>query len=126
MIGILLVLHGSKVPQWKEMAIGYAKMLSRDFELVEYGFLEFDQPDLRTALENLVEKGAEEVVVVPLLFATGTHFLKDIPRLLGIEGNEADIHGKKVLIRIAPPLGLDSRIAEVLKERVEETIRIRT
>ncbi len=125
MIGVLLVLHGSKVSQWKEMAVGYAEMLGKDFDLVEYGFLEFDQPDLRTALENLFKKGADQIIVVPLLFATGTHFLKDIPRLLGIEGNEAVIDGRKVSITIASPIGLDQRIADILKERVEEAIKVR-
>ncbi|MCY0850541.1 CbiX/SirB N-terminal domain-containing protein [Sulfuracidifex metallicus] len=122
MLGVLLVLHGSKIPQWKEMAVGYASMLRESFPLVEYGFLEFDTPDLRSALESLVAKGAEEVVVVPLLFATGTHFLKDIPRLLGIEGENNTVLGKKINVRIAQPIGLDERVAEILKERVEGVI----
>ena len=122
LLGVLLVLHGSKIPQWKEMAVGYASMLRENFPLVEYGFLEFDTPDLRSALECLVAKGAEEVVVVPLLFATGTHFLKDIPRLLGIEGENNTVLGKKINVKIAQPIGLDERVAKILKERVEGVI----
>jgi len=123
LLGVLLVLHGSKVPQWKKMAVGYAKMLEEDFDLVEYGFLEFDQPNLRSALECLVQRGANEVIVLPLLFATGNHFLKDIPRLLGIEGEVNEVNGKKVSVRIAQPIGLDKRVAEVLKERVNEAVK---
>ncbi|ADX83017.1 CbiX/SirB N-terminal domain-containing protein [Saccharolobus islandicus] len=123
MLGVLLVLHGSKIPEWKDVGIKYAEYLSRYFNLVEFGFLEFNKPTLSEALSNLLAKGANKIVVVPLLFATGTHFKRDIPRLLGIDGDEKKIQymGKEIEIIIADPLGFDEKIGEVLVERVNET-----
>ncbi|QXJ30135.1 Sirohydrochlorin cobaltochelatase CbiX(small) [Saccharolobus shibatae B12] len=123
MLGVLLVLHGSKIPEWKDVGIKYAEYLSRYFKLVEFGFLEFNKPTLSEALSNLLAKGADKIVVVPLLFATGTHFKRDIPRLLGIDGDEKKIQymGKKIEIIIADPLGFDEKIGEVLVKRVNET-----
>ncbi|ACP35818.1 CbiX/SirB N-terminal domain-containing protein [Saccharolobus islandicus] len=123
MLGVLLVLHGSKIPEWKDVGIKYAEYLSRYFNLVEFGFLEFNKPTLSEALSNLLAKGANKIVVVPLLFATGTHFKRDIPRLLGIDGDEKKIQymGKEIEIIIADPLGFDEKIGEVLVKRVNET-----
>jgi sirohydrochlorin cobaltochelatase len=123
MIGIILVLHGSRVEEWKNIADGYKNLLSEHFPLVEYGFLEFNKPTLRESLEILVNKGATQIIAVPLLFAAGMHFYRDIPKLLGLdEKGETMINEKKVRVVIAKPIGVDKRIAEILKERVEEKI----
>ncbi|ARM75811.1 CbiX/SirB N-terminal domain-containing protein [Acidianus manzaensis] len=123
MIGVILVLHGSRIDEWKNVAIQYKKLLENYFPLVEYGFLEFNKPELKEALQMLVDKGATEIIAVPLLFATGVHFYKDIPRLLGInEEGFAEVKGNKIKVLIAQPIGIDKRVAEVLKERVEEVI----
>ncbi|BCU70692.1 CbiX/SirB N-terminal domain-containing protein [Stygiolobus caldivivus] len=115
MIGVLLVLHGSKVNEWKEVATKYAELLKRYFSVVEYGFIEFNQPSITEAAERLVEKGADTIIVVPLLFAAGTHFKRDIPKQLeAISG--------KVKIIVAEPIGVDERVAEVLKERIEKSL----
>ncbi|AAK40738.1 sirohydrochlorin cobaltochelatase [Saccharolobus solfataricus] len=123
MLGVLLVLHGSKIPEWKDVGIKYAEYLSKYFSLVEFGFLEFNKPTLSEALSNLLAKGADKIVVVPLLFATGTHFRRDIPRLLGIDNDEKKIRymGREIEITIADPLGFDEKIGEVLVKRVNET-----
>lgn len=123
MLGVILILHGSRVEEWKNIAIKYKEMLEAYFPLVEYGFLEFNQPDLKTALITLVNKGATDIIAVPLLFAAGVHFYRDIPKLLGVnEDGIIEINGKKIRVKIAKPIGIDKRIAEILKERVEESI----
>ncbi|BFH73432.1 CbiX/SirB N-terminal domain-containing protein [Sulfurisphaera javensis] len=115
MLGVLLVLHGSKIKEWQDVAIQYANLLRKYFDLVEYGFIEFNQPSITEAAKNLVAKGADTIVVVPLLFAAGTHFKRDIPKQL------EEIKGVKIII--ADPIGIDKRVAEILKERVEESLR---
>ncbi|AOL15985.1 sirohydrochlorin cobaltochelatase [Sulfolobus sp. A20] len=123
MLGVLLVLHGSKLPDWKEVGIKYAEYLSKYFNLVEYGFIEFNTPTLKEALDSLLNKGADQIIVVPLLFATGMHFKRDIPKLLGLD-NEKDIEymGKKIKVTIADPLGFDEKIGEVLVRRIKESL----
>jgi Uncharacterized conserved protein len=115
MIGVLLVLHGSKVSEWKEVAIKYADLLRKYFSVVEYGFIEFNEPSIIDAAKKLIEKGVDTIVVVPLLFAAGTHFKRDIPKQLQSVSN-------KVKIIVAEPIGVDHRVAEILKERVEKSL----
>ncbi|BBD71946.1 sirohydrochlorin cobaltochelatase [Sulfodiicoccus acidiphilus] len=126
MLGVLLVLHGSRESSWKEVATKYAELLRRDFSIVEYGFIEFNTPTLREAFENLVRKGATEVVAVPLLFAAGAHFKRDVPRLLGVRDGYCEVEGKRVRIAIAEPLGVDERVAGLLAERAKQAIRTPT
>jgi len=114
MLGVLLVLHGSKIPEWKDVAVQYANLLRKYFDLVEYGFIEFNTPTIAEAAKALVNKGADTIVVVPLLFAAGAHFKRDIPKQL------AEI--KNVKIIIADPIGVDERIVEILKERIENSL----
>lgn len=113
-----MVLHGSRESSWNEVALKYVEMLREKFDLVEYGYIEFNTPTLREALENLVKRGATEVVAVPLLFAAGAHFKKDVPRLLGMNDGYCEVEGRKVRTAIADPLGVDDRVAQVLVERV--------
>ena len=114
MLGVLLVLHGSKSQDWKEIADQYTNLLRKYFDLVEYGFIEFNTPSITEAAKMLVSKGADTIVVVPLLFAAGTHFKRDIPKQL------TEIKNAEIII--ADPIGVDERIAEILKERVEKSL----
>ena len=123
MIGILLALHGSKDPEWSEISKGYKEMLSKRFPLVEVGYLEYNSPSLREALEILVEKGADQVVVLPLFISLGRHIKEDFPRALGLTGDKAVVKGRSVKVVIAKPIGVDEKVAEVLAQRAEEALR---
>ncbi|BCU67251.1 sirohydrochlorin cobaltochelatase [Sulfolobales archaeon HS-7] len=122
MLGVLLVLHGSRIESWQETALGYVNLLRKHFDNVEYGFIEFNTPTLREAAEKLASKGVSEIVAVPLLFAAGTHFKRDIPRLLNLEGSAIRVGETRIPVRVAEPIGVDERISQILKERVEEAL----
>ncbi|NON61667.1 CbiX/SirB N-terminal domain-containing protein [Acidianus sp. RZ1] len=122
MIGVLLALHGSRIDEWSDIAEKYKDLLTTYFDFVEYGFLEFNKPTLREATESLASKGVDKIVVVPLLFAAGMHFYRDIPKLIGIENNKIIFSNKQIEIRITKPIGVDKRIADILRERIEETL----
>ncbi|AEB94174.1 MAG: CbiX/SirB N-terminal domain-containing protein [Metallosphaera sp.] len=122
-LGILLVLHGSRVNEWRDVAVNYRDLLKNYFDLVQFGFIEFNEPTLRQATESLIRLGATKIVAVPLLFAAGAHFYRDIPRLIGVnENGKVNIDNKIVDVIIARPIGIDKRVAEILKERVEQAI----
>jgi len=119
---VLLVLHGSRVAEWQDTAKQYVELLRENFQLVKYGFIEFNKPSLRESAEELVLSGADEIVVVPLLFAAGAHFKRDIPKLLGMQGDQIVVNGKRVRVKIGDPVGVDRRVAEVLVDRVRQVI----
>jgi sirohydrochlorin cobaltochelatase len=46
---------------------------------VEPAFLDLSRPSIPEAIESCVEKGAEEIFILPLMFFPGRHIKKDIP-----------------------------------------------
>ncbi|MCY0860221.1 MAG: sirohydrochlorin cobaltochelatase [Sulfolobaceae archaeon] len=122
MIGILLIFHGSKVSSWNEVADGYKKLLERFFKNVEYGFLEYSKPTIKDAINTLAKKeDIDTIIVVPVFISEGTHYKRDIPKIIGMD-NEGyiSVDNKRVKIILTDALGVDERIALIIKEKVEK------
>lgn len=73
--------------------------------------------DLQQAIDRLVEQGADKIVVAPWFLTNGLHIQQDIPEELAVA---TERHGDKVKISFARHLGPDSRIVDVLVDRIGE------
>lgn len=76
--------HGARDSRWREPFDRLVE-LWRDQQpqtLVELAFLEMMQPSLEVTVESLVQKGAKEIVVIPVFFGQGGHLRNDFPVLL--------------------------------------------
>ena len=95
--GIMLLSHGSRLPDGKEVIEAYKKMYQDEFPdmPVEYGFMEIRKPGIPETINKLTaENDLERIIVVPVFVAHGLHTKRDIPKLLGIESDyEEDDHG---------------------------------
>ena len=69
--------------------------------LVVCAFLEFMEPALPAAIDDLVLRGCSEIVLVPLFMAQTGHTQRDLPRLLA----EVRKHHPELQLRIAAPIG---------------------
>lgn len=73
--------------------------------------------NLEQVVAEMVQKGAEEVIVAPVFLTHGRHTQEDIP---------AEIKRLKekyrVEIKTASHLGADPRIGEIILERIKEVI----
>ncbi len=85
---------------------------------VKCGSLQFNSPSLEEAVEEAIQEGADRVVVVPFFLFRGAHVVKDIPAMLRRVGEKH----RGVEILLAPHLGPDPRLAEILRERAENTL----
>ncbi len=141
-IGVLLVGHGSRLPYGKDVVSQIADMYreNEDF-FVEVGFMNMSKPSIPEAINSLAESGAEKIVVTPVFLANGVHTTEDIPRILGLNnGHDKDKHEhghshghshddeEKVEINFkgeiiyTEPLGADKRIADIIKDRVNDAL----
>jgi sirohydrochlorin cobaltochelatase len=79
--GILLVGHGTRsevgTSQFLNLAREMASALAPN--AVEHAFLEMQQPDIRTAVGRLLDRGIARLVTVPLLLFAAGHAKRDIP-----------------------------------------------
>ncbi len=82
--GLLLFAHGARDPRWAEPfeQVAAAVRAAQPTRPVRLAFLEFMQPDLRTAAAELVGQGCTRIDVLPLFLGAGGHVRKDLPILL--------------------------------------------
>lgn len=119
-IGIMLCGHGSRdqraVDQFARLAIRLRDKLPH--WPVDYGYLEFATPIIRTGLDNLKAQGVAKVLAIPgMLFAAG-HAKNDIPSVL----NTYAAQNEDITIEYGRELGIDTRMVRAAAARIEQTI----
>ena len=82
--GIVLFAHGSRDPLWhKPMeAVAAQIRLQEPHATVACAYLELSQPDLPTAVAELVTQGVQAVRIVPMFLGVGKHAREDLPVLV--------------------------------------------
>jgi sirohydrochlorin cobalto/nickelchelatase len=139
-IGVLLVGHGSRLPYGKDVVSQIAEMYRENQEfIVEVGFMNMSKPSIPEAITRLADNGAEKIIVTPVFLAHGVHTTEDIPRILGLNNghDETPAHSHshshshdheevaidfKGEIIYTEPLGADKRIADIVKDRVNDAL----
>src|SRR4051794_25143067 len=80
---------------------------------VGFGFIELAEPLVDAAIDELVERGAREVVSVPLVLLAAGHLEKDGPVAL----TRARMRHPGVEFRMGRDLGIDPVVLDVVEER---------
>ena len=103
MKGILLFGHGARNPDWAAPFFRIRDAIkARDPATpVEMGFLELMRPSFDEAVDALAAAGVNEVIVVPIFMAAGSHIKKDLPQMAA---SAMDRH-PTVCIALAAPVG---------------------
>ena len=120
MKGILVLAHGSRkneTEETMEKIVGFVRE-ELETELIEIGYMEFRSVNLESGLLNLIEKGANDIKVVPYFLFEGMHIKEDIPtEIAAFKKKHPDI-----AVTLGKTLGVDKRIANVLADRIREAI----
>ena len=113
MTALITLSHGSRHPQ----AVGLINELSaaaaNSAGVEGYSsHLEFNEPDLRTAVAEAIADGHKHMVIVPLLFTRGFHQKVDVPEQLAAVRQQAQRAGADV--ELADGLGTGLAMEELL------------
>jgi len=110
--GIVLLAHGSRDARWREPVEAVARRVaeSAPAALVRCAYLELSQPDLRSAMAELVAAGVASVRVVPLFLGMGKHLREDLPRLL----EELRALHPQVPVQLARAVGEEPEVLDLL------------
>ena len=85
---------------------------------VRLAFLEFMTPDLATAVDALVARGVDAIVVAPVFLAAGGHVLRDLPdRLAAIATRHPGLS-----VRVEPALGSLPTVLDAMARHCLETL----
>ena len=118
-LGVMLCGHGSRdADAVREFAV-LSEHLKRRLPQypVEYGYLEFATPIIRTGLDKLREQGVNRVLAVPgMLFAAG-HAKNDIPSVLNTYAAQNELR-----IDYGKELGIDPKMMRAAADRVQEAL----
>ncbi len=117
---VLIVSHGSRSSQAFAEFNQVVKLVSNRYQksIVRGASMEINQPDIPTAIKELVEQGISQINVVPYFLFMGNHTKKDIPQIIE---NQKNIY-PQLNVKIAKPIGVSSLLADILIERADELV----
>ncbi len=120
MRALLIVAHGSPRPEANDAIREVADTVRARarFDRVTVGYLDCNEPDIATAVDECVAGGATEIVVVPYFLHTGRHVLRDIPEILAA----AITRHPGTTITAGPCIGAQPEIAGVILDRVKAAV----
>ena len=112
---LLIVDHGSTRKEANEMLGEVAGIIRalRPGLPVHFAHMELSEPTIAQGFERCVRDGATEVIVHPYMLSPGRHATKDIPNMVA----ECAARHPGVAFRVTQPLGLDTKIGEVVLGR---------
>ncbi|MBS9768632.1 MAG: sirohydrochlorin chelatase, partial [Flavobacteriaceae bacterium] len=118
-IGVLLCGHGTKLKEGVEAFKQFAKGFQDQFDEYETGvaFFHFSAPDLDEGVQELVDKGVSEIVVLPLFLFTGVHLQDDISCMMYQASKKHNIP-----IRMGNYMGVCEEMVSVVEKLVREVV----
>lgn len=116
---LIIVDHGSTVEEANDMLVEVARLVESaesGFDIVKYCHMELAEPTIGQAFDACVGEGAGSVVVHPYFLSPGRHSTRDIPAMV----EEAARKHPGIVYKVTEPLGIHSKIIEVILERAGE------
>jgi sirohydrochlorin ferrochelatase len=116
MKAILYICHGTRSRKGADEARAFLnRVMERiDIPIQEYSFLELTDPLIEEGFRKCVERGATEVVVVPIFLLAAGHIKEDIPNALTVLQEQYP----NVKIDVRNPFGVQDEILEAIAELV--------
>jgi sirohydrochlorin ferrochelatase len=86
MNSLIILAHGSRREESnleiKALATKVKTLTNDEYELIEYAYLELAEPDLLHSIDNIINKGATNITVLPYFLNSGNHVKRDIPAII--------------------------------------------
>ena len=116
MLAVVIVDHGSRRPEANDALLELVARFAQafDFDIVEPAHMEIASPTIADAFDRAVSRGATEIIVHPYFLLPGRHWHEDIPELCA----RAAVRHTGLRWQVTEPLGLSSKILDVIAERV--------
>jgi sirohydrochlorin ferrochelatase len=117
---ILLVGHGSRIPEVNQALYAIAEMVRGQLgcEIVEISFREVHAPNIQAGIDRCVARGGGRILLYPYFLFAGAHVLEDLPA----EMEEARRRHPGLEMVLGRPLGVHPKLGEIVCERIGETL----
>ncbi len=120
MVGILLLAHGSREGDTEITMSKITEYVKEglNIEMIDEAYLQFRDKNLEKGLLSLIDKGADDIKIIPYFLFEGVHIKEDIPA----EIEEFKQHHPGIKITMGSTLGADKRLADIICDRVQEIL----
>ncbi|RMG04308.1 MAG: hypothetical protein D6741_01195, partial [Planctomycetota bacterium] len=119
--GILIAGHGTRDETGREQFFVLVRRIAERVGVpVRAGFLELAQPDLKTAVAELLACGVDEIRVLPVMLFAAGHVLEDIPA--AVRSALHDLQAEHVPVRIGRALETQPALVELSVRRFREAL----
>ena len=117
---ILLMAHGSRISEANDAVREIAALVKKmtEFDIVEVSFRELHLPDIQQGVDACVAQGAKRFMLVPYFLYLGAHVQHDLPEELA----QARERHPGIEMVFGKHLGVHNKLAEVVVERIAETL----
>lgn len=115
---LIIVFHGSRMESANNETLAFFNSLTSkltNYSEIVQAFLEFTNPDLKTSIDILAEKGIKEIVVFPFFLSGGSH-LKDIENSV----LEAQKKHKQIIFKTTSRLGVLNELEDFVVKYLNE------
>jgi len=117
---VLIVGHGTREPEGTYGFLELASSVQRQIRsYVQPAFLEIASPSVPEGAEHCLSTGARRLLVLPLFLFGGRDIKKKLPEAI----EDFQKRNPQLAVTLSPPVGLDRRILEILKERLASAIQ---
>lgn len=118
---VILVLHGSPKSEANKVFFLIpllAKVLKKPASDIKLSFLQFGKPSLEEVLKEVVQEKPLRIIIHPFFLTSGQHVSFDIPQII----KDFKENYPEIKFFYTPPLGIHPKMAEIVKERIEEAL----
>ncbi|WHY88494.1 sirohydrochlorin chelatase [Neobacillus novalis] len=119
MKAILYIGHGTRSKKGAEEARAFIeRVIGRiDLPIQEISFLELTDPSIEEGFKRCVDKGATEIIVVPLFLLAAGHIKTDIPQALSL----LQLRYPHIEVQVKDPFGVQEKILDAAVELVSDS-----
>jgi len=112
----LLIAHGSRRPEANDDLLQLADIIRAKglYPIVETAYLELAAPDIPSAGEKCVRRGATCVKLLPYFLSAGAHVVEDLDR----HRSALAARFPQVAFELCDPLGLHPLMVEIVLDRL--------
>ncbi len=118
---IILLGHGSRAQEANNAIKEIAGLVKEKggYDIVDVAFLQLAKPLLPDKIDECVGYGIRRIIIQPYFLHHGRHVIDDIPE----EIDKARIKYPDTEIIFTRPLGVHSKLADIVIDRITETLK---
>jgi len=117
---LFVLAHGSKALEADNILEAIAEKVklkaAGEFSYIGYGSLQISKPSFEEGIEELINMGVKEIVIVPMFIFIGNHVKYDIPEVLDVLKEKYS----EVCFTMGKPIGADDRLVDIIMSRAIE------